>query len=71
MLEHIRKNVDMDEVRLAIKRMYKERSSFGHVNPTLHDQIYDLLEEYGEENDLPEEWWESEFEIEEVLFELL
>ena len=32
------------------------------------DRIYDLLEEYGEENDLPEGWWEIEGSIEDDWF---
>ena len=33
-------------------------------------EVIDLLEEYGEENDLPEGWWESECEMDEILIKL-
>lgn len=33
------------------------RCPFGLAYPLLADDISDLLEEYGEDNDLPEGWW--------------
>lgn len=44
-----------------------------HSTPTAcydFDHIRDLLEEYGEENDLPEGWWESEGDLDDWLYEL-
>ena len=34
------------------------------------DKVIDLLEEYGQDNGLPEGWWESECEIDEILTKL-
>ena len=33
-------------------------------------KVIDLLEEYGQENDLPECWWESECDFDEILAKL-
>lgn len=70
-VDYIREEVDMNEVYLALKCMEKNRCPLELACGGLYDQIYDLLEEYGQDNDLPEGWWESEFEIEDVLFELV
>jgi len=32
------------------------------------DKLYDLMEEYGEDNNLPEDWWLVEGDTEEVYF---
>lgn len=40
------------------------------IDTDYNDEVHDLLEEYGQENDLPEGWWESECEIDEVLAKL-
>lgn len=69
-LDYVRENVDMDEVHLAIKRMYEKGQPLVRVNHYLCDTIYDLMEEYGDDHDLPEGWWLDEFDEEEVLFRL-
>lgn len=37
---------------------------------TINNKICDLLEEYGDDNDLPEGWWENDCEIEDIFMEL-
>lgn len=69
-LSHIRRNVDMNEVGLAIRKMDEQRESLVRVNHALCDAIYDLMEEYGQDNDLPEGWWLDEYDEEEILFRL-
>lgn len=34
------------------------------------DPIIDLLEEYGQDNDLPESYWEEDGDIDDILFQL-
>lgn len=66
---YVRENVDMAEVAQAIVKMGEKNPLF-RINHTLCDQIYDLMEEYGEEHDLPEGWWLDEADEEEVLLRL-
>ena len=47
-----------------------EKNPLFRINHALCDQIYDLMEEYGEEHDLPEGWWLDEADEEEVLLRL-
>lgn len=55
-----------DELRM---RLAYEVYCKGYVlDSDILDRIYDLLEEYGEENDLPEGWWEIDGSIEDDWF---
>lgn len=71
-IDYVRGNVDMEEVEFTISRIYDRHSSLECENKSLYDLIYDLLEEYGEDYDLPEEWWwlMYECEIEDIFLEL-
>ena len=69
-IDYVRSHVDMDEVRLAIKKMDEQREPLFIVNSQLSDSIYDLMEEYGQDHDLPENWWLVEHDEESILFEL-
>lgn len=66
-IKYVRKNLDMYEVNRVIDKMYMERVPLFVASPEMCDQIYDLMEEYGQENDLPEGWWLSECDEEDIL----
>lgn len=70
LLSYILQEVDMERVSLAIKYMDIQRAPLSVVDERLFDQIYDLLEDYGEDNGLSEGWWMSEFEIDDVILQL-
>ena len=70
-IDFISSQVDMDRVNLAVKRMYYQRAPLSNVDPGLYNQITDLLEEYGEDNDLPEGWYLlDDIDPEDLIFEL-
>ena len=46
------------------------RCPTGSLDPVFTDLIYDLLEEYGEDNDLPEGWWLEYGDIDDILEQL-
>lgn len=70
-IDFISAQVDMDRVNLAVKYMYYQRAPLSHVDPGLYDEIQDLLEEYGEDNDLPEGWYLiDDIDPEDLIFEL-
>lgn len=70
LLSYISQEVDMERVSLAIKYMDIQRAPLSVVDEGLLDQIYDLLEDYGEDNGLSEGWWMSEFEIDDIVLQL-
>lgn len=64
-LKYVRENMDADDMAILqaeINKSYKQ-----HLVPDEHtvdcDNLIDLLEEYGEENGLPGDWWEEYGEI--------
>lgn len=70
-IDFVSAQVDIDRVNLAIKYMVLNRAPLSHVDPGLYDQIQDLLEEYGEDNELPEGWYLlDDIDPEDLIFEL-
>lgn len=66
-IEHVHKYVDMAEVVMAKINMECKREPLYRVNNKLCDEIYDLMEEYGSDNELPEGWWLEEHDEETIL----
>jgi antitoxin component of RelBE/YafQ-DinJ toxin-antitoxin module len=55
-------------IRMQVTYNMKHRMP---VNTGIDDaHVIDLLEEYGQDNDLPEGWWENEGDIDDILLEL-
>ena len=70
-IDFVSAQVDMDRVNLAIKYMALNRAPLSHVDPGLYDEIQDLLEEYGEDNELPEGWYLlDDIDPEDLIFKL-
>ena len=71
-IRYVRDNMDeddMDILHAEMNKCYKE-----HLIPDRDtvdcSKVIDLLEEYGQDNDLPEDWWESECDFDEILVKL-
>lgn len=56
-LNHIRENLDMGFINFCTWKAMEMRCPFSLAYPLVADDITDLLEEYGEDNDLSEGWW--------------
>lgn len=69
-LNHVRKNVDMGFINLCICKAMNMSCPFSLAYPILADDISDLLEEYGEDNDLPEGWWFEYGGIDDIIEQL-
>lgn len=65
---------NLDEDDLAILHAEMRQCYKAHIIPDRNtmdcDRVVDLLDEFGQENDLPEEWWESECEFSDILAEI-
>lgn len=68
-IAYVKENIseeDRDIIRAKCSKLYKQ-----HIIPdenTVDDSvIIDLLEEYGQDNDLPEGWWEEEYDATGIL----
>ena len=69
---YVRENIDgcdLDILKAEMQQCYE-----AHLIPARNvmdcERVIDLLEEFGQENDLPEDWWENECEIDEILVKL-
>ena len=70
-VDYVRDNMDEDD--LAILRAECNKCYNSHIIPTFStvdaDQVRELLAEYGEENDLGEDWWDD-YDEDEILCKL-
>lgn len=68
-LDYVREN--MAEEDMAILQAQISKSYKMNLVPTEHtvncDRLCELLGEYGEENDLAEDWWEDEYDMADIL----
>lgn len=71
-IQYVRENKtwSAETEREALKIMDNQRCSLAHANYKICEEIYDLMEEYSEENDLPEGWWLNEMDEDEIFIEL-
>ena len=58
------------EEEVALERIGEMRCSIDEASTKIYDSIYDLLEEYGADNDLPEGWWMEYGEIDDFFMKL-
>lgn len=68
-IRYVQENIDEDDlacIKAEANKCWKQ-----HLAPTENlidcEAITDLLEEYGQENDLDERWWEEYAEIDEII----
>lgn len=71
-IQYVRENMDEDDraiLKAEVSKCYKMHLV---ANESLVDctKVMELLSEYGEENDLPEDWWEEECDMAELLLDL-
>ena len=69
-IEYVREHIDMERVDIARGYMYLHRTPLHIEDAELGDIIYDLMEEYGQDNDLPENWWYDDTDEDEIIQEL-
>lgn len=69
-LVHVRDSVDMEYIEKCIVRAMEMRCPFSLAYPLVADDISDLLEEYGEDNDFPEGWWLEYGDIDDIVEQL-
>lgn len=66
-IEYIKSQIDLDELAHSYSKSLYRKVPLHLTDSDLCNQIYDLLEEYGEDNELPENWWmDKTDDIEEI-----
>lgn len=66
-IESIRERIDEQEFNYMVCSAMRERVPFSYMYPREADEIADALEEYGQDNGLPEGWWCEECDIDEII----
>ena len=66
-IKSIRERIDEQEFNYMLCSAMLERASFSSMYPREADEIADALEEYGQDNDLPEGWWCEYGDINEII----
>ena len=71
-LQYIRDNKTWsdEEEKVALQRIDHYRCSIDFASPSICEEIHDLMEEYGEDNDLEEGWWLEFGDEDDIFFEL-
>ena len=70
-LEYVREQLDEDELTIYKATVSKNLNQRMDTSTGLDDcKIIDLLEEYGDDNDLPEGWWEEYGDIDDWMMKL-
>lgn len=64
-------DTDKFEIDIAIDKSWHNHTSFAIEGDEILNKFVDLLEEYGQDNDLPECWWLEYGDEEEWLFAML
>ncbi len=71
-LDYVRENMDEDDMAILHAEMNKCYKM--HLIPDSDTmdctKVIDLLEEYGDDNELPEGWWEEYGDIDDILLKL-
>lgn len=56
-----------DRITKVVNSMDSSNSELEDIDEELSDTVHDLMEEYGEDNALPEGWWEYEATTEDIV----
>lgn len=71
-LEYVRANKTWsdEEEKEALAHIDLYRCPINRASAEIADEITDLLNEYGDENGLPTDWWTNETDVDDVFFKL-
>ena len=69
-IAYVKNNVSKERVQYVKQRLTttNQNDSVDDVDEELHDEIYDLMEEFGDDNGLSEGWWLCEGDINGILW---
>lgn len=66
-LEYVRKNIDIDYINYIVLKSMQMGCPPSMVDAFLADNVRDLLDDYSTDNDLPNDWWCNEYDIDEII----
>ena len=69
-LDYVRRELGTDKLAVVRSQRKVQWCCRQPITTDYDDEIHDLLEEWGEEHDLPEGWWANEADMEDILTEV-
>lgn len=71
-IEYVKANKTWSEAEeaVALERINRLRCDLRWASDKIYDAIYDLMEEFGDNEGLPEGWWMYEISEDDVFFAL-
>lgn len=69
-MNYVRKNIDEDYLDYLSNKANAMRCPISLIDTIFADTVYDLLEEFGEDNELPENYWMEFGDIDDILNQL-
>lgn len=71
-IQYVKDNHRWSDAReaLALEQIDYYRCDINFADHLIADEIHDLMEEYGQDNDLPEGWWYEQGNEDDVFFSL-
>lgn len=67
---YVSNNMDADELKVIKAQVNLAWETRQQITTSYDDEVEDLMEEFGEDNDLPEGWWLNDCELDEILIKL-
>lgn len=69
-LQYVKDNVEQIRIENAMYLIDRGHFPLRIADNELYEEMYDLMEEYGAENDLPEGWWLDECDEDDLIFKV-
>lgn len=66
-LDYVREQLGIDKLVVVRSQRKVQWCQRQPITTDYNDEIYDLLEEWGEEHGLSEEWWSAYVEFDDIL----
>jgi len=71
-IQYVKEHKDWSdaEEQVALEKIDHYRCNIDFAAPSISDKIHDLMEEFSDENDLPEGWWYEFGDEDDIFFAL-
>ena len=71
-IQYVRDNADWSKAceEYALENIGERRCSIEQASDEISNKIRDLMDEYGEAHNLPEDWWHEYCNVDDIFFKL-
>lgn len=71
LVNYVLEHIDIEDVKYTYSRMCIERNNLNNANYSLYNKISDLVDDFVSDNELSDEWFETEVGLIDDLFDEL